>query len=68
MKDMLLAVLKWLFAIGPVLFGVAFMAPVLAEIMTASGLTRPFGLSPVIIGLAAGLTWGTYALVRGRWI
>ena len=68
MKDMLLTALKWLFAIGPILFGVAFMAPVLAEIMTASGLSQPFGLSPITVGLAVGLSWGSYALVRGRWI
>lgn len=68
MKDILLNTLKWLFAIGPILFGIGFMAPVLAELMTVAGITQPFGIAPIAVGLAIGLGWGTYALVRGSWI
>ena len=39
--------LKALFAIGPILFGIAFMAPVLAELMVAADITQPFGLAPI---------------------
>ncbi|CDO59688.1 MULTISPECIES: hypothetical protein [Parvibaculaceae] len=68
MKDMILATLKNLFAIGPILFGVAFLAPVFSELMIAADITQPFGLPPIAIGLVAGLGWGSYAYVKGSWV
>jgi len=60
--------LKFLFSIGPLLFGIGFMAPVTAELMTVAGITQPFGFTPITVGLAIGIGWGSYALVRGSWI
>ncbi|GAB5502069.1 hypothetical protein [Pyruvatibacter sp.] len=68
MKDMILATLKNLFAIGPILFGVAFLAPVFSELMIAADITQPFGLPPIAIGLVVGLGWGSYAYVKGSWV
>ncbi|MGD1935432.1 MAG: hypothetical protein ACFB0Z_13175 [Candidatus Phaeomarinobacter sp.] len=68
MSTAFFSTLKFLFSIGPVLFGLGFMAPVLAELMTTAGITEPFGLAPIVVGLVIGLGWGTYALVRGSWI
>ena len=60
--------LKALFAIGPILFGIAFMAPVLAELMVSADITQPFGLAPITLGLAIGGAWGTYAVLKGSWL
>lgn len=68
MATMALAALGRLLALGPVLFGIGFMAPVLAELMLAAGIPAPFGLPPIAVGLAVGLAWGTYAYRKGRWI
>ncbi|MEQ8746295.1 hypothetical protein [Pyruvatibacter sp.] len=68
MKNMLLAGLQFLFRIGPILFGLAFLAPVSAELMTLAGIIQPFGMPSIYVGLIIGLSWGSYALLRGRWI
>ena len=55
-------------AAGPVLFGGAFLAPLIAQSLEAASLPGPFGLEPVHLGLALGLTLGVVAAIRGRWI
>ena len=55
-------------AMGPVLFGVAFLAPLIAQSFEAASLPVPFGLEPIAFGLALGLTLGGIAVIRGRWI
>ncbi len=65
---MLEALITRLFAIGPLLFGIAFMAPVIATLMHLVGLSAPFGLSPLQLGLAIGIVWGLVASKRGTWI
>lgn len=62
------ALITRLFAIGPLLFGVAFMAPVIAALMNLVGLSAPFGISPLQLGLAIGIAWGGLASLRGTWI
>ena len=65
---MLRDVLARLFAIGPLLFGIGFMAPVIAALINATGLVLPFGLAPIYVGLAIGVVWGAIATKRGAWI
>jgi len=60
--------LKTLYPWGPVFFGIGFLAPFIAALMTATGLAAPWGLSEIQVGLAIGLTWGVIAKVGGRWI
>ena len=55
-------------AAGPILFGVAFLAPLIAQSLEAASLSAPFGLEPLPFGLAAGLTLGVVAALRGRWV
>ena len=55
-------------AAGPILFGVAFLAPLVAQSLEAAGLPAPFGLAPLSFGLALGLTLGVVAALRGRWL
>jgi hypothetical protein len=59
--------LRRLFAVMPFLFGIGFIAPLTAQLLSAAGL-QPFGLSPVAFGLAFGAAWGLYANIKGRWL
>lgn len=60
-------ILMCVFRVMPLLFGLGFLAPLLAQIIVRLGWTPPLGLSPVIIGLTVGGLWGGLATVRGRW-
>jgi hypothetical protein len=60
--------LRKLFTFMPFFFGIGFIAPLIAQSLTALGVTAPFGLSNVAFGLAIGAPWGLYATLRGRWL
>ena len=60
--------IRSLFFWGPLLFGFGFLAPLLAQILSANGVTTVFGLSPLMFGLLSGGALGLLAQVRGRWI
>lgn len=62
------AALKKLFAIMPFLFGIGFIAPLIAQIMEAWGWSAPFDMRPIVFGLMIGAAWGLYATIRGRWL
>jgi hypothetical protein len=62
------AAVQKFFALMPLFFGIGFIAPLIAQSMTALHLAPPFGLSPVALGLAVGAAWGLYATLRGRWL
>jgi len=62
------AATKQLFDWMPLLFGVGFVAPLVAQAMGAWDIAAPFGMSRALFGLLIGAPWGLYALVRGRWI
>ena len=53
---------------GPLFFGLGFIAPLTATLMTRSGLEPSVGLPPIWLGLALGGAWGLYAKFRGSWI
>lgn len=52
----------------PLLFGIGFIAPLTAQLLTAFEMTGPLGMSPLAFGLAFGGLWGLYAQIKGRWI
>ena len=60
--------LRGVFFIMPFLFGLGFIAPVTAEILSRFGLGAPVGLSTIQFGLLFGGLWGLYATVRGSWL
>ena len=63
-----MALLRYLFAVGPLLFGVGFLAPLIAQSLDAVGWSAPLGLTPLAFGLAVGVTLGLIANIRGRWV
>ncbi len=52
----------------PLLFGIGFIAPLIAQTMAYWDIAAPFGMSRIIFGLLIGAPWGLYAVLRGRWI
>jgi hypothetical protein len=60
--------LKGLFFVLPFLFGIGFIAPLIAELMAALGMNPPLGLTRIGFGLLFGGAWGLYATWRGSWL
>ncbi|GAB5347902.1 hypothetical protein [Alteriqipengyuania sp. 357] len=60
--------LQKLFVIMPLLFGIGFIAPLIAQAMAAGGWDAPFGMERIGFGLVIGAVWGLYATIRGRWV
>jgi hypothetical protein len=60
--------LKRLFSVMPFLFGIGFIAPLIAQTMAYWDIPAPFGISRIVFGLLIGAPWGLYATLRGRWI
>jgi hypothetical protein len=65
---MIKSVLQRLNPWGPLFFGLGFIAPLIATLVTRSGLEPSVGLSPIWLGVALGGAWGLYAKFRGSWI
>ncbi len=61
-------VIKLIFFLGPLLFGLGFLTPLIAQIITAMDWTPPLGLTPLMAGLILGGGLGLMAQLRGRWI
>jgi hypothetical protein len=62
------AAVKKLFAVMPFLFGVGFIAPLIAQSFAAWHMEAPLGMSRIAFGLAIGGVWGLLANIRGRWL
>lgn len=62
------AAIRHLFQWMPLLFGIGFVAPLIAQTMAVSDIAAPLGMSRVAFGLLIGAPWGLYAMVRRRWI
>ena len=64
----MITVIKTIFYLGPMIFGLGFLAPLSAQIISAAGWTLPFGLTPLIAGLMIGGGLGLIAQIRGTWV
>lgn len=62
------AALKQLFHWMPFLFGIGFIAPLVAQTMQYWHVPAPFGLSHISFGLLVGAPWGFATVIRGRWL
>lgn len=60
--------LRKLFYVMPFLFGIGFIAPLIAQTMAYWDIAAPLGMSRIPFGLLIGAPWGLYAMLRGRWI
>ena len=60
--------MQQLFRWMPFLFGIGFIAPLVAQTMAWWDIAAPFGMSRIGFGLLIGGPWGLYAVLRGRWI
>lgn len=60
--------LRKLFYWMPFLFGMGFIAPLIAQTMVYWDIPAPWGLSHTVFGLLIGAPWGLYAVLRGRWL
>ncbi len=57
-----------LFAVLPFLFGIGFIAPLIAQQMAYWDVAAPLGMGRIEIGLLIGGAWGAIATIRGRWL
>ena len=62
------AAVRKLFSVMPFLFGIGFIAPLIAQTMAYWEIPASFGISRIVFGLLIGAPWGLYATLRGRWI
>ena len=62
------AAVQQLFKWMPFIFGIAFIAPLIAQTMVFWGWQPPLGVAPLAFGLLIGGGWGLYATIRGRWV
>jgi len=56
------------FFIGPLLFGLLFIAPLFAQVAQRFDLNLPLNIAPITAGLILGGVLGLIATVRGRWL
>ena len=61
-------IIKRVFDFGPLVFGLGFLVPLIAQTLERTGWQAPLGLSPLVFGLILGGTLGLIAQIRGRWI
>ena len=62
------ALLPILFSQSRILFALAFLTPLYAQIMERLALVPPIGMSTLLAGFLIALPYGVIAKVRGRWI
>lgn len=67
-ESALSTVIKKVFEFGPLLFAFGFLAPLIAQIISRTGWTPPFGLTALMVGLIIGGLFGLTAQIRGRWV
>ena len=56
------------FSLGPVLFGVGFLAPLIAALLDVADVSAPFDLTPIQFGLGLGVLLGILARQRKTWL
>lgn len=64
-------VARLLMALGqglPFLFGIGFIAPLIAQLLRRALPEAAHASWPLIVGLVIGGSWGAFANLKGRWI
>lgn len=52
----------------PLLFGLGFAAPLIAQVIARLRPETAHEAWPILVGLAVGGVWGAVASIRGRWL
>ena len=52
----------------PFIFGIGFIAPLIAQLLERTLPAAAQAQWPLLVGLAIGGTWGALANVTGRWL
>ena len=52
----------------PFIFGIGFIAPLIAQLLERALPAAAQAQWPLLVGLAIGGTWGAVANVTGRWL
>lgn len=52
----------------PLIFGLGFIAPLIAQLLERALPEAAHAQWPLIVGLAIGGSWGAFANLKGRWI
>ena len=60
--------LRRIFRLGPMLFGLGFLTPLAAQLLIAGNVSLPFGMTPLIAGFLIAMALAVPAQIRGRWI
>lgn len=56
------------FSLGPILFGIGFLAPAIAALLGIAKIGAPLGLTPIQFGLGLGAVLGLVARQRRTWL
>ena len=56
------------FSLGPILFGIGFLAPAIAALLSAANIGAPLGFTPIQFGLGLGVMLGLIARQRKTWL
>ena len=64
----LLRLIAFGFSLGPILFGIGFIAPLVAALFALAGVAKPLGIPPIYWGLIIGIGLGAMARMRKTWL
>ena len=65
---MVITAISLVFRFGSILFGLGFLAPLIATLIANAGIDLPFGSTPLLLGLLLGGGLGLLAQLRGTWL
>ena len=60
--------IKLLFEVGPILFAIGFLVPLVIQFFELIEISSILGFSSQTMGIVFAATWGVVAQLRGRWI
>lgn len=52
----------------PLIFGICFIAPLITQLLKLALPEAAEAQWPLLVGLTIGVSWGTLANLRGRWL
>lgn len=61
-------VLRRLYALGPMLFGLGFLTPLATQILQSADVSLPSGMPPLLAGFLIAMAFSIPAQFRGRWV